>query len=194
MTEQVQPNDETGSTGTGSGQRVDPLTGTEGDAFPVTSPGSATPLDEDEPERVVPPSPLWAMKERRHEQLFHRFGHPDRIRECIGSGDGAVFVIDDGSRHCMIGRRVGTTRDGCTYSLVGRVPRATYEALASGAVDGSRAFLDATDLGLSGTVEDPGLSNVFDVAFYDRPEDVPDEYLPPSPFLEFAEDLPTSDR
>ncbi len=136
MTEQVQPNDETGSTGTGSGQRVDPLTGTEGDAFPVTSPGSATPLDEDEPERVVPPSPLWAMKERRHEQLFHRFGHPDRIRECIGSGDGAVFVIDDGSRHCMIGRRVGTTRDGCTYSLVGRVPRATYEALASGAVDG----------------------------------------------------------
>ena len=95
------------------------LPGTEDQAFPVTAPENATPLEEDEPEGTIPPSPLWAMKERRHEQLLHLFGHPHRIRVRIGSGDAAVYVIDDGPRHCMIGRRVGATADGCVYSLIG---------------------------------------------------------------------------
>ncbi len=85
------------------------LPGTEDLTFPVTAPENATPLEEDEPEGVIPPSPLWAMKERRHEQLLHLFGHPHRIRVCVGSGDAAVYAIDDGTRHCMIGRRVGAT-------------------------------------------------------------------------------------
>ncbi len=76
--------------------------------FPVTAPENATPLEEDETEGVIPPSPLWAMKERRHEQWFH-LGHPERIRACVGTGDAAVYAIDDGSHHCMIGRRVGAT-------------------------------------------------------------------------------------
>lgn len=170
------------------------LPGTEGLAFPVTAPEDATPLEEDEPEGVIPPSPLWAMKERRHEQLLHRFGHPHRIRQRVGEGDAAVYAIDDGTRHCMIGRRVGTTGDGCVYSLIARVPLATYESLADGTIDGRQAFLSAAEAGLSGTVEDPGVANVFDVDYYQHADEIPEEYLPPGPFIEFAEDLPTADR
>ena len=161
--------------------------------FPVTAPENATPLEEDEPEGVIPSSPLWAMKERRHEQWFH-FGHPERVRACVGTGDAAVYVIDDGSHHCMLGRRVGATLDGCEYSLIARVGKDTYESLASGAIDGRHAFLAAHEAGLSGTVEAPGVSNIFDVDFYQHPDEIPEEYLPPSPFIEFDRDLPTADR
>jgi hypothetical protein len=170
------------------------LPGTEAAAFPVTAPENATPLEEDEPEGVIPPSPLWAMKERRHEQLVHLFGHPSRIRARLGSGDASVYAIDDGKHHCMIGRRVGATLDGCVYSLVARVTLDTYRSLASGAIDGRQAFLAGTEAGLSGTVEDPGVSNVFDVDSYQHADDIPPEYLPPSPAIEFAQDLPTADR
>lgn len=168
--------------------------GTAASTFPVTAPTDATPLEEDEPEGVVPASPLWAMKDRRHEQWFHPFGHPDRIRACIGSGDAAVYVIDDGSHHCMIGRPVGAAADGCVYSLVARISIGTYRSLASGAIDSKEAFLRCAEAGLSGTVESPGVANVFDVDFYHRGEDIPARYLPPSRFIEFAEDLPSADR
>jgi hypothetical protein len=170
------------------------MQGTADATFPVTAPEDATPLEEDEPEGVIPPSPLWAMKERRHEQWPHLFGHPDRIRVCLGAGDGAVYVIDDGKHHCMLGRRVGATRDGCVYSLIARVSKDIYESLSSGAIDGKQAFLASTDSGLSGTVESPGIANIFDVDYYQRSDEIPAEYLPPEPFIEFAEDLPTADR
>ncbi len=167
--------------------------GTAGYTFPVTAPTNATPLEEDEPEGVVPASPLWAMKERRHGGV-HLFGHPHRIRARSGDGDGAVYAIDDGAHHAMIGRRVGATADGCTYSLVARVDRATWEALEAGRIDGRQAFLTSADAGLSGTVDGDGLANVFDVDWYDSPADIPEEYLPPSAFIEFPADLPTADR
>ena len=167
---------------------------TAASTFPVTAPTDATPLEEDEPEGVIPPSPLWAMKERRHEQWFHVFGHPDRIRDCIGTDDATVYVIDDGSHHCMIGRRVGASVDGCVYSLVARITKATYGSLSSGAIDARQAFLSASDAGLSGTVEGEGVSNIFDVDYYEQAEDIPARYLPPSAFIEFAEGLPTADR
>jgi hypothetical protein len=170
------------------------LPGTEDLAFPVTAPENATPLEDHEPEGTVPPSPLWAMKDRRHEQLLHLFGHPHRIRACIGSGDAAVYAIDDGRHHCMLGRRVGATTDGCVYSLTARVPIDVYTSLAEGRIDGRHAFLAGSDAGLSGTVDEPGLSNVFDVDFYPHATDIPEQYLPPSPFIQFAEDLPSADR
>ena len=162
--------------------------------FPVTAPTDATPLEEDEPEGVIPDSPLWAIKERRHEQWPHLFGHPERVRAGVGDGDDAVYIIDDGGRHRMIGRRVGATADGCVYSLVARVTRATADALVSGALSGRDAFLAGTEAGLSGTAVAPGVSNIFDVDDYPNPADIPPEYLPPSPFIDFAEDLPTADR
>jgi hypothetical protein len=170
------------------------LPGTENSAFPVTAPENATPLEDGEPEGTVPPSPLWAMKDRRHEQLPHLFGHPHRIRASIGTGDDAVYAIDDGKHHCMLGRRVGATRDGCVYSLVTRVPIDVYQSLAAGSISPRDAFLAGSDAGLSGTVDEPGLSNVFDVDFYQHPTDIPDRYLPPAPFVDFTEDLPTADR
>ena len=167
--------------------------GTEDWVFPVDAPVDATPLSEDEPEGTVPASPLWAMKERAHGSL-HLFGHPARIRACVGTGDAAVYAIDDGPHHCMIGRRVGATTDGCVYSLIGRVDLAVWQDLAAGAIDGAEAFSSARELGLSGTAGGDGVANVFDVDWYDGPDDVPAEYLPPAPFIAFARDLPTADR
>ena len=167
--------------------------GTEDWTFPVTAPEDATPLEEHEPEGTIPHSPLWALKDRAHGGI-HLFGHPARIRAAAGTGDAAVYAIDDGPHHCMIGRRVGATTDGCVYSLVARVDLATWQSLASGAIDGRQAFLAAHEAGLSGTVETNGVSNVFDVDWYDSTDDIPVQYLPPAPFVTFAEDLPTADR
>ncbi len=167
--------------------------GTEDWTFPVTAPEDATPLEEQEPEGTVPHSPLWAMKDRAHGGI-HLFGHPARVRAAIGTGDAAVYAIDDGPHHFMIGRRVGATTDGCVYSLIGRIGRSTFEQLQQGSIDGRRAFAEAEELGLSGTVETDGVSNVFDVDWYDGMDDVPADYLPPSPFQTFPEDLPTADR
>jgi hypothetical protein len=167
--------------------------GTAANTFPVTAPEDATPLEEHEPEGTVPPSPLWSMKERAHGGI-HIFGHPARIRASAGEGDAAVYAIDDGPRHCMIGRRVGATADGCVYSLVARVDLPTWQALESHAIDGRAAFLSAHEAGLSGTIETDSVSNVFDVDWYESPSDIPEGYLPPAPFQTFAEDLPTADR
>ena len=94
----------------------------------------------------------------------------------------------------MIGHRVGQTRDGCVYSLTARVTKETFQSLASGAISGKQAFLDSTEAGLSGTVEEPGVSNVFDVDFTSVRRTSLREYLPPAPFIEFAQDLPSADR
>lgn len=165
-----------------------------GGSFPVAPPRDITPLDDDEHESAIPPGSLWAMKDRRHEQLLHPFGHPARLRVSVGTGDATVYAIDDGARHCVIGHRVGKTPDGCVYTLVGRVRKQVYGDLAAGIIDGRHAFSEAKELALLGTGEEPGMANVFDVAFYDGPADVPAEYLPPSPFIDFTEDLPSSDR
>ncbi len=169
------------------------LPGTAGATFPVTAPANATPLDEDEPEGIIPPTPLRAMKERRHGGV-HLFGHPHRLRASAGDGDSAIYAIDDGARHAVIGRPIGATPDGCVYSLVARVDRATWEAVSAGSIDGRQAFLTSTEAGLSGTVEGDGVANVFDVDWFDSPSDIPPAYLPPSPFIAFTEDLPTADR
>ncbi|MGO9027162.1 MAG: hypothetical protein ACLQOZ_00825 [Acidimicrobiales bacterium] len=164
-----------------------------GSTDPIAAPTDATPLEEDEPEGTVPPSPLWAMKDHRHEQWV-MFGHADRIRQRFGDGDGAVYVIDDGKHHCMIGRRVGATLDGVVYSLVARVDRPTYESLASGQLSGADAFARSHEAGLVATAEGTGLSNVFDIEHYQHPGEIPPEYLPPQPFHEFARDLPPAEH
>jgi hypothetical protein len=167
--------------------------GTAAGTFPVAAPENATPLSEDEPEGTVPASPLWAMKDRAHGGI-HLFGHPARIRAHAGHGDARVYAIDDGPHHCMVGRAVGATPDGCVYSLVARVDLPTWQSCASGAIDGRQLFLASHEAGLSGTVETDGVSNVFDVDWYESPDGIPGQYLPPGPFVTFAADLPTADR
>jgi hypothetical protein len=191
----VRPEDEALSSDSSGVRAFEPETGSYGLAnFPVTPPDEATPLDEDEHGGPIPPASLWAMKNHRHEQLPHLFGHPARLRVSVGAGDAAVYVIDDGSRHCMIGRRVGATLGSTTYTLVARVPRKVYDDLAAGTINGRHAFLEAKEAALLGTGEEPGMANIFDVDFYQHPSEIPDEYLPPAPSIEFTNDLPTADR
>ena len=59
------------------------------------------------------------MKYRRHGHLLSR---PDaEIRERYGTGDHAIYVVDDGRKRCVISRAVGTSPDGCTYLLVAQI-------------------------------------------------------------------------
>jgi hypothetical protein len=161
--------------------------------IPLPDPESSTPLEIHESDGKVPPAPLWAMKDRRH--FFRAPGHGDAepVRDSLGIGDGALYFIDDGRSHCMVGRRVGKTPDDCVYCLVGRIKLDRYEDLANGTVPLGEAYADAHDISLCGVFEDESdASDVILVEHYAHPSEIPAEYLPPSPFIEFTEDLPTN--
>ena len=163
--------------------------GWEDAGTPITAEG---PLADGEPEGIVPPSPLWPMKMRRHFQWSHLLPHSERaerVREKVGDGDDAVYVIDDGHHHRVIGRDVGATADGCHYSLIGRITTAEHEALSAGRVTAAAAMSAATGLSLFGVVEAGPESNVFLVGSYADIGAVPPEYLPPHGSIDFAEDL-----
>ena len=161
-----------------------------GDAgTPITESG---PLAEGEPEGVIPPSPLWAMKLARHFQWSHLLtgdDGPERIREQVGTGDDAVYVMDDGHHHCIVGRHIGQTGDGCRYSLVARVPKAQYEALANGSVAARDVLAQGKGRAIYGVVEDGPASNVFLVGTFGAGAEVLDDYLPPHPPIDFPADL-----
>jgi hypothetical protein len=160
---------------------------------PLAAVGESTPLGEEEPEGTIPPAPLWAMKDRRH--FFGLPGHGDaaRVRACVGQGDGAVCFIDDGRSHCMVGRRVGVSPEGLTYCLIGRIPLDHYLKIANGGTQTAEAFSEARDIELCGVFEDENMvSEVIAVEHYRHLDDVPREYLPPSPFIEFEDDLPVN--
>jgi hypothetical protein len=38
------------------------------------------------------------------------------------------------------------------------------------------------------------VSNLFDIDNYRHPDDIPDDYLPPHAFIEFARDLPAAEH
>jgi len=162
-------------------------------AEPLVGKDESTPLDDDEPEGIVPSNPLWAMKIRRHTQwhLIPSHERQERVRDSIGSGDETIYVIDDGPHHVMLGRRVGECAWGCEYSLVGRVTRERYQKLKDHTVSPSDAFEGASGITLCGVAKEEGTlsSNVFDVARYENAAEIPLEYRPGSPFLEFSKDL-----
>ena len=160
---------------------------------PVVGDDVSTPLEEDEPEGSIPPNPLWAMKDRRHVQwhLLPSHERHERIRTSLGSGDELVYIIDDGRGHVMLGRVVGTSPSGCTYSLIGRLSHEDYERLQRHESALSTSFDSATEIVLCGVVSEQGTlsSNVFDVARYDSIADVPSEYRPGAPVQQLTEDL-----
>jgi hypothetical protein len=160
---------------------------------PLVGEDTDTPLADDEPEGIIPPSPLWAMKNRRHGQ-WHLFSHHDRderLREVVGEGPSAVYAMDDGRDHVMLGRQVGASPSGCQYCLVGRVPAEAFDALRLRGADPRHAFDQAEEVTLCGVValDDVLTGEVFDVAPYDTPADVPREYLPGSEFIAFPSDI-----
>jgi hypothetical protein len=159
---------------------------------PLVGEDTDSPLADDEPEGNIPANPLWAMKARRHGQ-WHLFHHKDaeRIREAVGQGPDAVYAIDDGRDHVMLGRQVGASPSGCQYALVGRVPIGDFDALCQGELDARGAFDRAGELALCGVVQiDEVLTGeTFEVALYDSAADMPPEYLPGHEFIEFADDI-----
>jgi hypothetical protein len=163
---------------------------------PLFEPEESTPLETDEPEGTIPPCPLWAMKDRRHVQWSDLVGFPPkRIREAFAVGDDAVYAIDDGHHHVIVGRAVGTVLDGCHYALVGRAPLSMYEGFRDGQLSPAAAFNDAEDVVLCGIDidEQDKASDIFVVDFYGAGSTVPPAYLPGRPAIEFAEPLPISE-
>jgi len=166
----------------------------DGDALispePLVGRDASTPLDDDEPEGIIPNAVLWPMKDRRHTQ-WHLLPHSerhDRLRQIIGSGTLSVYVIDDGKSHATVGRLVGSAPDGAQYSLIGRITR---EELAAVTANPAQAFDNAAELLLVGVVEEEEIksSNIFDVARYNAVDEIPADYLPGSPLHKFRGDL-----
>lgn len=157
---------------------------------PINEPADSTPLEEGESEGPVPAALLWAMKDRRHLHLLPEHAGAKQIRAALSVGDNAIFAIDDGHTHCMISRRVGSSPDGCTYCLVGRISLEDFRRFANGELALNDIFAGARDLELCGVFEnEQEASNVLSVRHFPHIEDVPREYLPPSPFIAFPEDL-----
>ena len=153
---------------------------------PLTESTESTPLAESGDDSIPAPV-LWAMKDRRHHLLAEHLD-VEAIRACLGTDETRVYAIDDGDAHCMIGRQVGASPDGCTYCLVARIRLESYRQLSNGTVPLDDAFSDAHDIELCGVYEAGGaVSNVFPVQHFRHGRDVPLEYLPPSPMIEFSE-------
>jgi hypothetical protein len=161
-----------------------------GGAPKMSEPVTSTPLAIGESDGSIPAGPLWAMKYLRHGQHGPLTGHdaPEELRLAVGAEDEMLYVIDDGASHCMVARRVGSAPDGCLYCLVARVKVDDVQDVRDGWAPLSDIFALGRELTLCGVVEG-SVSNVVRVASYRKYRDVPDEYLPPSPFIEFPDTL-----
>jgi hypothetical protein len=163
-----------------------------GSPVPVFVPKSSTPLEEPDDESGIPPFALWAMKYQQHGHLFSRA--EAEIRECYGSGEAAVYVIDDGRKQCMVGRLVGTSADGCSYCLVARITMAAYEELVNDEAAVDDVFAGSSEPALVVVYEaDDAVSNVALVRTFAGIDEVPVEYLPPGPAIVFS-DVPDGDQ
>ena len=152
----------------------------------LSRPSKSTPLDSDREMSDMPSGPLWAMKYLRHGQLESSMFIDDRIRWAATDDDPrtVAYVIDDGNRHCMLSRTVGSGPDQATYHLVARVKRLDFEDVRSGWVEVVDLWEKGKDITLC-AVAQGAISNVVRVARYRRLRDVPREYLPPSDLITF---------
>jgi len=126
------------------------------------------------------------MKYRRHGHVFDRA--EVEIRERHGNGDHTVYVIDDGRKHCMVGRKVGTSADGCTYCLVAQITITAYEHLVDDDAAVDDIYADAREPSLLVVYEaEEAVSNVSLVRTFAGIDEVPVEYLPPGPAIVFDE-------
>jgi len=155
----------------------------------VFRPKGSTPLEAGEPEDedTIPDAALWVMKYRRHLRLGLHGREDERLRAVIGEGDTTAYVIDDGPRHYMVARLVGEDSEGLVYCLVGRIDLAAFELYANLDAPAEDVFADARDLAVCSVFDAPeDVSNVLLIATYRHVDEVPPDYLPPNPFLEFT--------
>lgn len=157
----------------------------------ISEPDRSTPLDSDHEVSDIPVAPLWAMKYLRHSRLEPPMSDDDdRIRWATPGDDPrtTAYVIDDGDRHCMLARTVGSGFDRATYHLVARVDRLDFEDVRSGWTEAVDLWAKAKEFTLCAVAEG-AISNVVSVKAFRRLDDVPGEYLPPSDLLSFDEPL-----
>ncbi len=87
--------------------------GLRGTPTPVFVPKTSTPLETEDSDGTMPSFALWTMKYLQHGHLFSKA--ESVIRETYGDGDHVVYVMDDGRKHCLISRLVGTSSEGCVF-------------------------------------------------------------------------------
>jgi hypothetical protein len=170
--------------------RVGPLGGVapglRGSPTPVFVPKTSTPLETHDSDGAMPSFALWSMKYLQHGHLFSKAEFV--IHESYGVGDHVVYVMDDGRKHCLICRLVGTSPEGCAYTLVGNIPIEAYEHLVDDQKLTDRIFWEAEHLCLIAVFEArEAVSNVSVVRSFASVDEVPPEYLPPSPALKFTD-------
>ena len=159
------------------------LSGTD---VPFSEPGNSSPFADRPVSEEVLDAVLWAMKFHRHMHI----GHTDEVRVAMSDKDEAVYFVDDGDERCMVGRVVGSSPDGSTYCLVANADIGIYWRFRDGDDPLSEAFSDTHPLFPCAVYDGGGgPSNVADVQRFSRITDVPKEYLPPHPFIEFDEVL-----
>lgn len=137
---------------------------------------------------VIPRAVITAMTNWKHSSTSKEPDDPGPTEYSLGSGDAALYAVDDGNEHRMIARAVGRDDDGCIYCLVARITLDRFRQLRDGAAAAEGAFDDARDYSLSSVFVDDQATNVVLVQHYDRIEDVPVEYRPPSPFYLFTDE------
>jgi hypothetical protein len=158
---------------------------------PLVGDGAANPL-EDEEAGAVPEIPLLAMKEHRHTQwsAILGLGQHMPLRLEIGDGQSAVYAIDDGKHHAVLGRVVAAS-SAATYCLVGRITMDELQSLIDETIPTTAAFEAAQELCLFGiaTVASVASTNVFEVERYATFGEVPDAYRVGTPVATLAHDL-----
>jgi hypothetical protein len=154
-------------------------TGLYGAPSPVFVPTKSLSLEEDGVSEI-PHAALWSMKYQRHLHLFDRTDV--QIRQRFGTGDHAIYIIDDGRKHCLVSRIVGGSPDGCTYRLVAQITIDSYEQLVNEETPIDNVFADASDFAMCAVFEaevEGAPSNVTLTERYATIDDVPSQYRGP---------------
>ncbi len=159
-----------------------------GSRQPLHEPPHSTPLDDGQPAGATPRAVTWAMKYHRHLQFGHDGGGD--TEHVLGEGDGTVYALGDGVKWYMVGRLVGESPDGSVYCLVASIDAEDFGFYASGVTPATAVFSATKHPTLCAVYEGrDGPSNVTDVYHYRRGRDIPEEYLPPSPYVRFDSPL-----
>jgi hypothetical protein len=160
----------------------------------VDLPGDAT-ADDGEEEDGIPGVVMAAIKDRMHARKLSAEDDLGHLEVTVGTGDAAIHVVDDGPEHCMVGRTVGQTSDGCVYCLVARVSLYGYEQLRDGEIEAPYVFADSRDISVLGVYAPEGLvENIAVVSHYRHAHKIPVDYLPPHPMIEFSDEDSPSDE
>ena len=170
------------------------------DPEPAVVDDPAAAVDEDAEALVASHVELAMENLQRHQVRAGRDGEEDPLY-CFGFGDDTLYAIEDGADRLIIGRAVGRDSEGCIYCLVGAGSPALLDMLDNGEVALTEALDDAAELTLCSVFQAddaPGqhfrltalnrpVSNVVLVQHYKRIQDVPVEYRPGEPFLQFTD-------